>query len=138
MNRPLCHCCGNPMRKNGRQKNGNLKWRCAEKKRVYHRHWQEFENNDRRMLVSLANRHGCEHCGLKENLHRHHIDPTTKRFSVAEAIGTGSVKFTNGIRRNVPFGLFYDELVNHTIALCAPCHRKEHSIMRSRFSDTAT
>lgn len=144
--RPNCECHDVPMWRD----HGDRGWRCAiktgESNAAYratpagregsirrHRLWAQADRSDRRMLVSLYNRHGCSKCnrdqsfrlyGGKPSLHRHHVDPESKRFGIGAAID-GRPKWTDGIRRRVNFALFADEL-SRTVALCDSCHFAVH------------
>lgn len=132
---PACTCHDMPMtwHTSAQYREGG-RWEC----RVGHkgtglenvRLWHEAQRNDRRMLVVIANRHGCSACAAKGNLHRHHVDPTMKRFEIADATRSTGPKWADGKRRTVSFPLFYDELMRRTIALCGRCHRAEHQKQR--------
>lgn len=144
--RPNCLCHDVPMWRS----HGGRYWQCAiktskrnaidrvkpaarESAKKRQRAWAEADRNDRRMLVSLYNRHGCSECkrdqsfrpyGGKYVLHRHHVNPETKRFGIGAAID-GRPKWTDGIRRRVNFATFAEEL-NRTVALCDYCHFAAH------------
>ena len=80
------------------------------------RAWMKKKSQDYRAWtdrIKLAS--GCVDCGYREdpaNLHFHHIDPSTKLFSVAIATTASRKKVLAEMKK--------------CVVLCNPCHRARH------------
>ena len=55
---------------------------------------------------------GCVDCGSHDNLHHHHLEPATKRYTVA-------------VMTNASEATFKTELAK-CIVVCADCHKERH------------
>ena len=69
----------------------------------------------RKFLVKLKHKTGCIRCGSHKQLEFHHIDPTTKRESVAHMIGHNRTRAT--IMREV----------EKCEVVCRECHSEIHN-----------
>jgi hypothetical protein len=89
------------------QRNNRQKTRCYAK-RLY--------NRNRKFLRNLRKNSKCARCGEPHwaCLDFHHIDPSTKSFSVNMMGGAHSIKRIQ-------------EEIAKCIVLCSNCHRKEHA-----------
>lgn len=87
-----------------------------EKRKKSRRQRQQIARHKIRQLIRSLKQGGCSICGEKHIacLQFHHKDPSTKLFSVA-----------NAVSQKVPKDRIFNE-INKCILLCANCHAKLH------------
>lgn len=70
-----------------------------------------------RERIAAAKVDGCVDCGSREDLHFHHLDPSTKKHTVADMDGASTAAFL--------------EEVAKCVVVCKPCHIARHKVMNS-------
>jgi hypothetical protein len=100
-------------------------WNAAHPESVRATQRKCYERNKPTVLARMAVRHarhkerllvakaaGCVRCGSMDELHLHHVDPSTKRTKVSN-MATYSDR------------TFWEEVAK-CVVLCRPCHQAEH------------
>lgn len=59
---------------------------------------------------------GCVDCGSHENLHFHHVDPSTKRYAISVMVTHSDEAITAELAK--------------CVVVCLPCHVKRHAAIR--------
>lgn len=88
-------------------------WRANNPDKVKEQNARKYNRHVERLAQARSG--GCVDCGSTENLHLHHIDPTTKLYNVARMVGHSDRTFWAEVAK--------------CVALCQDCHVERHRVM---------